>query len=85
VAYSVQIPVRVQKALARIHPTDQARIVSALDALALNPRPPGAQPIKTEPGRLRVRAGDYRIVYEVDDAANQVRVVRIEHRSEVYR
>ncbi|MBA3433177.1 MAG: type II toxin-antitoxin system RelE/ParE family toxin [Actinobacteria bacterium] len=60
------------------------RIRVAIDELALDPRPPGAARLV---GRddYRVRVGDYRIVYAVDDAARIVIVARIAHRREVYR
>jgi mRNA interferase RelE/StbE len=57
---------------------------NAIDALADAPRPPGVVKLA---GRddYRVRVGDYRIVYAVDDAERLVLVARIAHRREVYR
>lgn len=62
----------------------QERIGAAIDALAAHPRPHGALRLA---GRddFRVRVGDYRIVYAVDDAERVVLVARIAHRREVYR
>lgn len=60
------------------------RVKAAIDTLAENPRPSGAVKLA---GRddYRVRVGDYRIVYAVDDAERLVIVARIAHRRDVYR
>ena len=60
------------------------RISAAIDGLAINPRPAGAAKLA---GRddLRIRIGDYRIVYAVDDAEGLVIIARIAHRRDVYR
>ena len=60
------------------------RIEAAIDGLATNPRPPGSVKLA---GRddFRVRVGDYRIVYAVDDAEDLVIIARIAHRRDVYR
>ena len=72
------------RAYNRLHGPLRERIGSAIEALAADPRPPGAA---TLAGRddYRVRVGDYRIVYAVDDAARAVIVAQIAHRREVYR
>lgn len=61
------------------------RIITQLKALAHNPRPTGCRKIVGSQNDWRVRIGNYRIVYEVDDKANTVRIMRIRHRREVYR
>ncbi|GLY26623.1 type II toxin-antitoxin system RelE/ParE family toxin [Micromonospora sp. NBRC 101691] len=54
-------------------------------ALVTDPRPAGAKALVGEPsGTLRVRIGDYRIVYLVDDAQRLVTIYRVAHRREVY-
>jgi mRNA interferase RelE/StbE len=45
----------------------------------------GTVKLAGQPSRWRVRVGDYRIIYEVDDAEDQVLVLRIAHRREAYR
>lgn len=54
-------------------------------ALASDPRPPGVSAIKGHRPYLRVRTGDYRVIYAVDDADRIVTVARVQHRREVYR
>lgn len=68
----------------RLHGALRDRIRTAVDALAVDPRPPGAVKLV---GRndYRVRVGDYRIVYAVDDDEHVVLVARIAHRREAYR
>ena len=60
------------------------RVVSRIRALASDPRPPGCEKL-TGQERYRVRQGTYRIVYSVEDDALVVYVVKVGHRSDVYR
>jgi mRNA interferase RelE/StbE len=53
--------------------------------LSAEPRPPGCEKLSGHADRYRVRQGDYRIVYAVDDIAQVVLVVKVGHRREVYR
>jgi mRNA interferase RelE/StbE len=55
-----------------------------LERLASTPRPPGCKKLKGGDDEWRIRVGDYRIVYEIDDTARAVDVTRIAHRREVY-
>ena len=61
------------------------RIIVALQRLAKNPRPAGCRKLTGSDDDWRIRVGDYRIVYEIDDDAEVVRVNRVRHRREVYR
>ena len=63
----------------------QARIISRLEALQADPRPPTAKKLKGEHATWRVRAGDYRIVYRIEDDRLLILVVKVGHRREVYR
>ncbi len=60
------------------------RIVPRLEQLATEPRPPGCKKLRGGDKEWRIRIGDYRVVYEIDDDARAVDVTRIAHRSEVY-
>jgi mRNA interferase RelE/StbE len=60
------------------------RIRGATEALRVEPRPPGVKALTGQHGWLRIRVGDYRIVYEVRDSELVVLVIQIGHRSEVY-
>jgi len=57
----------------------------AIEALAVTPRPPGAIQLAGGDGELRIRVGDYRIIYDIEDDALVVLVLRIGHRGDVYK
>jgi mRNA interferase RelE/StbE len=61
------------------------RIDAAIIALARNPRPPGAKKLRAQDDRYRIRVGDYRVIYEVDDAQLLILIVDVGHRKDVYR
>ena len=73
-----------RKDLRRLDRKDQQRVVEAAESLADEPRPQGAEPVKNTP-YLRIRVGQYRIVYEVRDEELLILVIRAAHRREVYR
>jgi mRNA interferase RelE/StbE len=81
----VEIKESAAKALAALSKPDQKRIQAKIDALAEEPRPRGVKKLKGPEGFLRLRVGDYRIVYSVHDDVLLVLVVRIGHRGDVYR
>jgi mRNA interferase RelE/StbE len=56
-----------------------------IDALSSDPRPPGAEKLEGQDGLLRVRAGDYRIVYTVADDVILVVIGKIGHRADIYK
>lgn len=60
-----------------------SRIDEKIRDLAQDPRPPGCEPL--EGGGYRIRDGDYRIVYAVDDTTRTVKVARVRDRKDVYR
>jgi mRNA interferase RelE/StbE len=62
-----------------------ARLVGALKELEATPRPSGAKKLTDQNSCWRVRVGDFRIVYRIDDARQLVDVIRIAHRGDVYR
>ena len=61
-----------------------ARIILRLDRLTTDPRPHGCKKLKGGDREWRIRVGDYRLVYEIDDTAKRIDVARIAHRREVY-
>jgi len=84
VTYTVIILRSAQRQLARIDRQDQPRIISAIQALADDPRPPGCKKL-TGRDAWRIRVGVYRVIYEIDDDRLRVLVVAIGHRGGVYR
>ena len=63
---------------------DRSRIVAKIEGLADNPRPPGSEKLSGEE-KCRLRQGDYRVLYSIQDVSSTVTVVKIGHRREVYR
>lgn len=61
------------------------RLAKKIDALATAPRPDGVKKLAGEAEFYRVRVGDYRIVYQIEDARLVVLVVRVGHRRDAYR
>lgn len=60
------------------------KIIDRIQSLALNPRPPGCQKL-TVRDLYRIRQGDYRIVYLIQDEKSEVHIFKIGHRREIYR
>jgi mRNA interferase RelE/StbE len=83
VIYRIELRPAAVRALARIPKKDRDRIRGAIALLAHEPRPPGARALKGRPG-LRVRVGNYRILYSVADDVLLVVIVTVGHRRDVY-
>jgi mRNA interferase RelE/StbE len=64
---------------------DRRRIVERIGRLATEPRPNGAEKLAGYDNRYRVRQGNYRIVYLIDDSRLEVTVFKVGHRRDVYR
>jgi mRNA interferase RelE/StbE len=83
-SYRVRLTTSAEKELHGLPAKLVARIVARLERLASTPRPPGCKKLRGGDNEWRVRVGDYRVVYEIDDDARTVDVTRIAHRREVY-
>lgn len=81
--YRIELRPAAVKALRAVHPNDRTRIQGAIALLAQDPRPPGARALQGRPG-LRVRVGDYRIIYTVQDDVLLIVVVALGHRRDIY-
>jgi len=82
-AYRIELRPAAVRALRKLDPQVRHRVQGAIALLAQDPRPPGARVLQGRPG-LRVRVGDYRIIYTVEDDVLLVVVVRLGHRRDVY-
>jgi mRNA interferase RelE/StbE len=66
-------------------PTDiKQRVAEAIERLRFNPHPDGVTKLKGDDYLYRIRVGDYRVVYEIDDPEKVLRVIRVRHRRDVY-
>ncbi len=83
--YGVTFTRAARDDLARVPVTDRRRITDRIGRLAVNPRSVGAEKLAGFPRTYRIRSGDYRVIYQVDDGGRTVMVERIGHRRDVYR
>jgi len=82
--YRIELRPAALKALRKIDPHDRGRVQGAIALLGQDPRPPGAKALQGRPG-LRVRVGNYRIIYTVQGDVLLIVVVTLGHRKDVYR
>jgi mRNA interferase RelE/StbE len=82
--YAVLIPKRVAKQIRAVPEPARKRIVDKIEALAANPRPPGCEKLSDQE-QYRIRVGEYRIVYSIEDRQVIIAIARVQHRRNVYR
>ena len=84
--YTIEIARQAQRQLKKLDAPTRKKISQRIDRLAMDPRPPGVVKLTdVSPPIYRVREGQYRVLYTIKDDKLVVLVVRIGHRSEVYR
>lgn len=82
--YELRLTRSARKELEALPPAVLGRVARQLDALPANPRPRGCKKLRGASDLWRVRVGDYRIVYHVDDRARLIEVRAIRHRKDAY-
>lgn len=82
--YSVVIGRPAQKDIRSLDQSLRSRVMRVIKDLAANPRPLGCRKLVTAPDLWRVRVGDYRVIYSIDDTGLVVEVISIRHRSKAY-
>lgn len=83
--YAVQISSQAERQLAGLPSEFRRRVDAKILALAENPRPPGVTKLGGPDEQYRIRIGDYRVIYELHDDMLLVIVLKVAHRSKVYR
>ncbi len=83
-AWKLELTPAVVRQLRKLDGSVRRRIVTAIDRLLVTRRPPGVKALTGNPGMLRIRVGDYRVVYTVRDEQLVVLVIAAAHRSAVY-
>lgn len=83
--YSIVYDPKALKELSRLDRPTARRVVKAIGQMSAEPRLAGVRALVDFPGLFRIRVGDYRIVYTVKDAELIVLVLRVAHRSVIYR
>ena len=81
--YKLVIDRFAQKQLGRISPPHFNRIVKAINDLANNPRPNGYKKLTGRSG-YRIRIGDYRVIYNIEDNILTIFIIEIGHRKDIY-
>jgi mRNA interferase RelE/StbE len=81
--YEIFLLSAAQKDLDKLDPSIFTRILKEIRALSEDARPPGCLKLTTECG-YRIRIGDYRILYRIDDSSKRIFIYRIKHRKDVY-
>jgi mRNA interferase RelE/StbE len=82
--YQIIIPNSVQKQIKKLSKTIQDDIFECLVKMQTNPRPSGYLKMKNTEG-YRIRLGDYRILYDIDDQAQKIKLRKIGHRRDIYK
>lgn len=85
-SYTIRLESRAERQLKGLPDDVLRRVDTKLHALSVNPRPRGVKKLQGREGEgWRVRVGDYRILYTIDDATHLVSVYRVDLRARVYR
>ena len=80
--YQIVFENRVKKDWKKIVQSEHLRIRATINDLAISPRSSGCSKLYT--GDYRIRVGDYRVIYSIDDSAQVIAILAIGHRKEVY-
>ena len=83
--YRVLFTRRAERDFSTLPRRERERLARRIDALATDPRPKGVKKLVGPDAFYRLRAGDYRIIYTVEDNVVTVTVVRVGHRRDIYR
>jgi mRNA interferase RelE/StbE len=83
--YEVYLEKAAENDLKRLPTTTFHRIIPHIKALAENPRPSGCRKLTGSKNDWRIRIGDHRVLYEIDEKARAVRILRVRNRREVSR
>jgi mRNA interferase RelE/StbE len=84
-SYTLIVPKPVQKQLDQLPNIVRNRVIDRILLLAEEPLPPGAIKLQGCENNYRIRIGDYRVIYEIDDEESIIVLLRCKHRKEVYR
>lgn len=84
-SYKIEVKKSAAKALKKIPKSDRRRIIEKIDSLAENPPDPNITKMQGHNPFHKVRIGDYRIVYEINEGALVILIVKVGHRKDIYR
>ncbi|MEH2116527.1 type II toxin-antitoxin system RelE family toxin [Nostoc sp.] len=84
-SYEVKFSKGAKKQFRKLPIDVQECIQTKINDLAIEPRPNGVKKLQGDDNSYRIRVGDYRVVYELDDDVLIVTVIKVGHRSEIYK
>lgn len=82
--YLIVVARSAQKDLDSLPTEISSRLYPRIEALANEPRPDGCRKLKGEKNSWRIRVGDYRVIYSIDDETRSIDIIKVRHRREVY-
>ena len=82
--YRIEVAPAAMRELRKLDRAAQRRVQAAIELLAIEPRPSGAKKLVGGNGEWRVRTGDYRVVYEIQDNVLLILVAAVGHRRDIY-
>jgi mRNA interferase RelE/StbE len=83
--YEILLERRAEKDLKKLPSVLFQRIIEKIQSLAENPKPQGSRKITGSKNDWRIRIGDYRAIYEINEREKRVKIMRIRHRCEAYK
>ncbi|HJN49370.1 MAG: type II toxin-antitoxin system RelE/ParE family toxin [Pseudomonadales bacterium] len=83
--YEIEVSATAEKQLRRLNQADQIRILTRVTGLSDEPRPVGSRKLRGYEDIYRIRIGDYRVLYSVEDDRLIIIVLKVGHRRGVYR
>ena len=83
--YTLAYEKRIYKDLDRIPKEDLDKIAACFEELRHDPRKPGSEKLTGKPNRYKIRKGNYRIVYIIEDQIKTVKIMLVRHRKDIYR
>jgi len=83
--YEIEFTHRAFRAFESLPLVIQKRIGAKVEGLQADPRPHGVEKLEGLKNAYRIRIGDYRVVYEIDDEHDLLRVIKVGHRRDIYR
>jgi mRNA interferase RelE/StbE len=85
VSYRILFTPRAERDLSALPERDRARLARRIDGLATDPRPSSAKKLSGAEDLYRLRSGDYRVIYLIENRIVTVTIVRVGHRRDIYR
>lgn len=83
--YAIVFARSARKELQALDPTIARRVLRRIESLAMAPRPPGCKKLKGSDNLWRIRIGDWRVIYSIDDGKRLVDISAVRHRRDAYR